>query len=148
MTPATTVRIVDLVLELWNTGRPELAAAAYAPEGERVDAMNPVPLHGPEEIAAQVRKVRAAFGNFSLDVTESYADDDQLICFWTCSGIHEREFLGVLPTSRRVETSGVTMAQIRDERIVQDYTWFDVFALIEQLRSGMRLVQAEVETTM
>lgn len=131
--PENMPRIVELLLEFWNTGNTALADQVYSGDAERFDPNGPEPRRGPAEIAKYVLEVRAAFPNFRIEITQQIADGDDFVHCWTCSGTQKGEFQGIPPTGRRVELTGVSVGRLTDGRVSLERAFFDRLALLQQL---------------
>lgn len=121
-----------LDLDLWNTGKPELASQVYTPQAEHREPGHD-PIHGPTEIAHWIAKLRTAFPYFTVEFTRTLADGNQFVRCWTCHGTHKGEFLGIAPTGKRVETQGVTVGRISHGRIHEERLYYDRLGFLEQV---------------
>src|SRR5215216_4760330 len=52
---------------------------------------------------------------------------------WTFTGTHKGEMMGVEPTGKRVEVSGVEMNHVEDGKITASWTVSDAMGLMRQL---------------
>ena len=76
---------------------------------------------------------RAAFADFELEPHEMFGAGDKVVTRFTMRGRHEREFLGVAPTGRRVEFDGIAIDVMRDGQRVGGWAQLDRFGLLVQL---------------
>ncbi len=144
--PEDTQRIIDLVLELWNTGKPELATQLYSAEAERTDPNQPEPARGAQQIAKYVAGVRAGFPDFKLEIKQKVAEGDRLVTHWACTGTQRGEFQGISPSGRRVEMTGLTLVRIKGGQIVEERVYFDRLSLLEQLGVLSGAAQGEAKS--
>ena len=130
-----TQRIIDLQLELWNTGNRDIAKQLYGEHAERTDpnGREAIRRRGMHEIANFVAEVRAAFPDFKLHLKESIGDGDHIAFHWTVTGTQKGEFQGMPPTGKSVEINGMTLDRLRDGKVVSEHVYFDRLALLEQL---------------
>jgi predicted ester cyclase len=49
------------------------------------------------------------------------------------------QWLGFAPTGRAIRYTGVTLARIVDDKIIEHHAWWDKAALIEQLEGRAEL---------
>jgi steroid delta-isomerase-like uncharacterized protein len=131
--PEDIQRIVDLVLQLWNTGNPEIATQLYSDAAERNDPNGSEPARGAQQIGHYVAGIRTAFPDFRLEITERLVEGDRIASHWRATGTQNGEFLGIPPTGRRVDISGVTLAQVKDGKVIRERVYFDRLAMLEQL---------------
>ena len=134
--------IVNSLVELWNTGNPEIAKQLYQTGAERYDPNQPQPARGPEEIARYVAEVRAGYPDFKLQVNDTVVQENRLALYWTCTGTHQGEFQGIPPTGRRITVSGLSLERIENGKIAEDRVYFDRLTLFEQLGVSPEALQA------
>lgn len=132
---ADTQRINRLELELWNTGNPEIAKQLYSEQAERTDpnGREPMRRRGVQQIAQFVSEVRTAFPDFHLDIQESVAEGDHVAFHWKVTGTQKGEFQGIPASGKRVRLNGMTLARLRDGKVVSEHIYFDRLAMLEQL---------------
>jgi DNA-binding CsgD family transcriptional regulator/predicted ester cyclase len=88
---------------------------------------------GRAAINRSVVQLRATFSALTVAIEEQVAARDRVVTRWRAQGIHQREFLGVLPTRKRVSVSGVHVHRVVDGRIVQVWEQIDAADLLRQL---------------
>jgi predicted ester cyclase len=111
-------RIYD---EMWNGARPDLAAELFA---------------RPEGVAAFVSQFLTSFPDLHHSVEGVIAEGDQVAVQFSAHGTHFGPWLDFAPTGKSIEYTGVTLARIQDDKIVEHHTWWDKGALLEQLKGG------------
>jgi steroid delta-isomerase-like uncharacterized protein len=67
-----------------------------------------------------------------FDVDDTITEKDKLVVYWTITGTHRGEFLGVPATNKKVSFSGITINQIRDGKIIESTVIWDGLGLLEQ----------------
>lgn len=138
--PQDSQAISDLLLEFWNTGNTQLADEIYTST-----SVQHAPDHtarGTQEIVNYATQTRAAFPDFKIVREQRISEGDLTVMRWTASGTHKGEFNGVPATGRWVETSGVTITQIENGRIANEFVYYDRLRLLEQL--GVARLQGEM----
>jgi predicted ester cyclase len=60
------------------------------------------PSLGIEEAKAYVDSVHAAIGGIQMTMEDLIAENDQVVVPWSITGVHQGEYLGVVPTGQRV----------------------------------------------
>jgi len=144
--PENMQKIVDLLTELWNTGKPELAMQLYSDQAERTDPNQLDPARGAQQIANYVAQVHTGFPDFKLEIKQRISEGDQIVTEWTCTGTHRGEFQGIPPTGRRVEITGMTLGRIKGSQIVEERVYFDRLAMLQQLGVVSGTEQSEAKT--
>ena len=111
-------RIYD---EMWNGARPALAAELFA---------------RPEGVERFVSQFLVSFPDLQHRVGGMIAEGDQVAVRFSARGTHSGPWLDFAPTGRSIQYTGVTLARIESDKIVEHQTWWDKAALLEQLKGG------------
>ncbi|MCA9257497.1 MAG: ester cyclase [Phycisphaerales bacterium] len=74
---------------------------------------------GIEGAKAHVLGVRQTYRDFHIAIDRQIAEGSWVVTCMTASGVHCGEWLGIAPTHRRVEFSGVNVDRVVDDRIVE-----------------------------
>lgn len=82
---------------------------------------------------ASIIATRAAFPDLVTTIDDVVVEGDRAAIRWHSVGTHQHGFLGVPPTRRRVEVSGVTFARFDGDRIVEEHVTWDPRALLAAL---------------
>jgi steroid delta-isomerase-like uncharacterized protein len=76
-----------------------------------------------------------AFPDLHNEIELILAEDDLVAAHQRWRGTHQGEFLGALPTGKRVEFTSTAVLRLRDGLIAQAWDELDVAGLLTQLRS-------------
>jgi steroid delta-isomerase-like uncharacterized protein len=135
---ATVRRIYD---ELWNERKLEVAEEVIAHGGVNYDTgLVPMPF-GPEEMKGTVKMITAAFPDNHHAVEEVIAEGDTVVLRCTLTGTHLREFMGIPPTSRRIEVNEIHIYRLEDGRAVEHRVGRDDLGAMRQLGVMADVVQ-------
>ena len=104
--------------EMWNQGNPTLAAELFAQ---------------PEGVERFVSEFLRSFPDLQHTVEGMLAEGDELAVRFSARGTHSGPWLGFAPTGKSIHYSGVTLARIEGDKIVEHHTWWDKAGLIEQV---------------
>jgi predicted ester cyclase len=107
--------------EMWNQNRASLAAEFFA---------------SPEGVERFITRFLLAFPDLQHTVNDIIAEDDQVAVRFTAHGTHVGQWLHFAPTGLPIQYSGVTVARIASDKIIEHYTWWDKAALMEQIQGG------------
>jgi predicted ester cyclase len=107
--------------EMWNKANPALARELFA---------------NPEGVERFVSQFLESFPNLQHTVEEMLAEGDRVAVRFSAHGIHLGPWLRFSPTGKPIQYTGVTLARIAGDKIVEHQTWWDKAALIEQLEGG------------
>jgi steroid delta-isomerase-like uncharacterized protein len=88
---------------------------------------------GPEDIKEIVRAYHAAFPDLTFTVEKQVAEGDLVVTRWIARGTHQGEFMGVPPSGRRIEVSGMSMDRISGSRIVENWNNWEALELMQQV---------------
>ena len=128
--------LVRLVEEGFNRGRVELLDEFIHP-GLVEHSNSPLGGTGLEAMKRRLTAVREAFPDAHLDIEDLSASADTVWWRWRFTATHQGDFVGVPPTGKRVETTGVNIERIEDGKIVEHWSFSDRLAIWEQLGVDM-----------
>jgi steroid delta-isomerase-like uncharacterized protein len=143
--PEDIKRIVDSVIQLWNTGNPDVAKQLYSDDAQRFDPNQPEPGRGSQEIARYVAEVRTGYPDFKLEINDKVFEDNRLVTHWTCTGTHKGEFQGIPATGKRINISGLALARIENGKVAEEHVYFDRLAMLEQLGIAPEVGKAQAK---
>jgi predicted ester cyclase len=116
-------------LSLWS----QLLAQDYKAEHPGVS----VPLNKTWSVGYNQRFV-TAFPDIHFEVLHVLAEGDHVLIHWSGSGTHTERLATVTgetipPTRRRVRVSGAELSEVRDAKIVREWSYWDQLSLLAQL---------------
>ena len=100
---------------------------------------------GPAAYRRQVERFLNGFPDLKFTVDDTISEKDKLVVAWTITGTHKGEFLGVLPTNKKVAFSGVTISQIAGNKVIESTVLWDGLGLLKQF--GVLPVKYEMVLT-
>ena len=123
--------------DTWNWRNLSTIDRAYAPAIRWLGPTNRT-LQGRGDLKSFVLSMLAAFPDLALSVDDVYwmgneADGHLVATRWSAIGTHRGNGVYGPPTGRRVRIWGISQQLIRDGRIVQEWTLFNEFAVLQQL---------------
>jgi predicted ester cyclase len=79
-----------------------------------------------------------ALPDIHLEVLHILAEGHHVLIHWTASGTHAERLATLTgetipPTRRRVRVSGALLTEVRDSKIVREWTYWDQLSLLAQL---------------
>ncbi len=129
------------VEEPWK-GNLDVVDELTAPDYIGHDPANPEPLRGPEGIKEFISSYRAAFPDARITVEQQLAEGDLVATRWSGRGTHEGELMGIQPTRKQVTVSGLTISRLADGKIVEEFSNWDNFGMMQQLDAIPELAHA------
>jgi steroid delta-isomerase-like uncharacterized protein len=79
-----------------------------------------------------------ALPNIHFEVLHVLAEGDHVLIHWMANGTHDERLATITgetipPTQRRVRVSGALLIEVRDGKIVRDWSYWDQLSLLAQL---------------
>lgn len=94
----------------------------------------PVP-PGPQGVRQLVKHYREAFPDLRFQIEEAIAHEDRVAHRWTMRGTHRGEIMGIAPTGREVEVSGIEVNRIDAGKIAESWALSDAIGMKAQLEA-------------
>jgi predicted ester cyclase len=107
--------------EMWNRGNPALAAELFAQ---------------PVGVEKFVSEFLVSFPGLQHTVEGMIAEGDEIAVRFSAHGTHSGPWMDFAPTDRSIHYTGVTLARIAGDKIVEHHTWWDKAGLMEQVKGG------------
>ena len=105
--------------EMWNQGKPAVAVEIFAQ---------------PAGVERFVSQFLESFPDLKHTVEEMIAERDQVAVRFSAGGTHAGQWLQIPPTGKSIHYSGVTIARIAENKIIEHQTWWDKAGLLEQVQ--------------
>ena len=120
-------------LEIWNEGNYALLDELYSPEIVRHEVNIIEDLVGPKEYKDNVTLVRTAYPDFNVTADELFVKDDRVVLRWTVTGTNTGPRGDQPATGKRIQFSGVVINRVVDGKIVEEWVYFNMAAILKQL---------------
>jgi steroid delta-isomerase-like uncharacterized protein len=117
---------------IWNKGDLDAVDELFAPDVVIHSAPAEWP-SGTEGVKATVSMYRGALPDLKLTSNLVIAEGDKVANYWTLSGTHSGELMGVPGTGKRIETYGVSVVRFEGGKIVEIFGASDQLGLMQQL---------------
>jgi steroid delta-isomerase-like uncharacterized protein len=118
--------------DVWGKGDLDVVDELVAPDAIIHSAPAGWP-SGSEGVKATVSMYRAAFPDLKLASQFEVAEGDKVASYWTLSGTHRGELMGMPATGKRIETYGVSVVRIVGGKIIEIFGASDQLGLMRQL---------------
>jgi predicted ester cyclase len=107
--------------ELWNhTGDLDAAEDLFAPEQA-------------EAARQEASDFRRGFPDVVSTIEDLVAEGDRVAARWSARATHQGEYVGVAPTGKEVEFTGISVYRIEAGRIAESWTVEDDLGLMRQI---------------
>jgi steroid delta-isomerase-like uncharacterized protein len=117
---------------IWNERRMDFIPLVIADTHAITDPTVAGGAVGPSAYRRQVERFLTGLPDLHFEVDDTITEKDNLVVYWTITGTHRGEFLGVPPTNKKVAFSGITINQIRNGQIIESTVIWDGLGLLEQ----------------
>lgn len=106
---------------IWNRADPSLAAEIFAQ---------------PEGVKRFVSQFLLSFPDLQHTIEEMIAEDDRVAVRFSAHGTHTGQWSHFAPSGKSIQYTGVTVARIAADKIIEHHTWWDKASLIEEIEEG------------
>ena len=121
--------VLKYAQSVWNERKYDVADEVVSPEFKH----HSLGYGGPEAIKKDIAGIHSVFPDAEWQFDDTVAEDDKVTLRFTFRGTHEGEFLGIAPTSKRVEINAITIYKFKDEKIIEEWAVLDFYSLLKQL---------------
>lgn len=104
--------------ELWNQGNLTVVGEIFAQ---------------PEGVEKFVKEFLAAFPDLQHTVDEIIAEGNRVAARFSARGTHTGQWKQFAPAGKPIHYTGVTIATIEEDKIIQHHTWWDTMEVVEQI---------------
>lgn len=120
--------------EVWNQGRMETIHELLSPDSiARGQAAPEAEIHGPAEFVAFVQGIRSAFPNIRIKIEDAFSTSDKVVARWSATMTHTGEGLGMPATGKNVRLTGITIARVKEGKILEGWDHWDRLGMLEQI---------------
>jgi len=120
--------------EVWNEGRIQTVHDLMAPDAVATGQRGAeAEIRGPEEFEKFVHEIRGGFPDIKVKVEEIFGTDDKVVLRWSAVMTHTGDALGMPASGRTVRTRGISIARIKDGKIVEGWDSWDQLGMLEQI---------------
>ncbi|WP_227354104.1 ester cyclase [Haladaptatus salinisoli] len=90
-------------------------------------------VRGADEYRAMAERLRSAFSNLDMEIDELVAEGDAVATRYTTRGTHTGEIVGVEPTNKDIEVTGILIDHFEDGKIKERRVNDDALGLFTQI---------------
>ena len=128
------VIIQRLYEEAWNQRRFELMDLLLSPSHSLHGSPSVSgPAVGPEVYKHVMLLYTAAYPDLCFRIEEMIGEGEKVACYWTMTGTHRGEFLGIPATGKKVSVEGITIHHVTNGKIMDTFAAADNWSLMQQL---------------
>jgi steroid delta-isomerase-like uncharacterized protein len=119
--------------EVWNKRKIELIKEIISPSHALQGPNFFGSSVGPEAYKRQVLLFIAGYPDLQFTIEDTVAEKDKVVAFWTITGTHKGDYMGVPATNRKVSVDGVTIHHLAGGKIMDSYSNWDALGMMQQL---------------
>ena len=119
--------------ELWGKGKLELIEELVDDDIALIDPMTPEPAKGVEALKQRIDGMGKTFTEGETVIDEVVVAGDTVTVRTRWMGVHSGDFFGLAPTSRRVTCPAAEIIKIRNGKVVENTSYFDLYSMFQQL---------------
>ena len=120
--------------EVWNERKTDTIRELLAPDAVAIGQLEDgEALRGAAEFVPFAEKLFGAFPDMKLKVEDVFGVEDKVVLRWSGTMTHTGNHLGMPATGKEVKLTGITIAQIRDGKIVEGWDNWDQLGMFKQL---------------
>jgi steroid delta-isomerase-like uncharacterized protein len=93
-------------------------------------------LRGPEAFVGLQKKLLDAFPDMRITVEEAFGAGDIVALRWSATMHHKGEGLGMPPTGAAIQITGMSMARIRDGKIIENWDEWDKMGMFQKIEAA------------
>jgi steroid delta-isomerase-like uncharacterized protein len=90
-------------------------------------------IKGSEELKQFAMMIRTAFPDFHITIDDMVAEGDEVACRYTYLGTHKGEFVGIAPTGKQFQATGILISHIKGGKEVEVWESIDRIGMLQQI---------------
>ncbi|MCB0154715.1 MAG: ester cyclase [Anaerolineae bacterium] len=118
--------------EIWNQGKLDIIDALIAVDYEG-HYLNPDLPAGREGFRQYVKMIRAGFPDAHFTIEDMLAAGDKVVTRYTVRGTHQGALMGIPPTGRAIEATGIGISRIANGQLVESWAEYDQLKILTQV---------------
>lgn len=130
MSTAENKALVRRMINAWNNGDLAAMTTYWAPGMVHHSRGGTL---GAQQVASAMGSVMQAFPDLKMTIEDMVAEGDKVASLLTLTGTHTGEFLGIVPTGKKVSVSLQGLVRIDDGKVAEHWGVADGLAMLEQL---------------
>ena len=118
--------------EVWNKQREHAVDEMFAADGVG-HGLGDEDIVGPEAFKVFHRAFVSAYPDLKVVVEDTVVDGDKVAARCRVTGKHDGHGIGLAPTNRGVEFTGMVILRVKDGKIIEAWNEFDFMKMYTQL---------------
>jgi steroid delta-isomerase-like uncharacterized protein len=122
--------------EVWNKRRRDAITEILTPDAVVHDGG--IDAKGPEGFYPFYDLLMTALSDLRITVHDTIAEHDRICVRWSCVAKHTGDGLGIPPTGKAINVTGISLLRVADGRLVEAWQNWDMLGLMEQIHGRAR----------
>jgi len=118
--------------EIWNNQNESAIDDMFAEDGVG-HGLGTEPIVGPENFKTFHRAFVSAYPDLKVHVEDTVVEGDKIATRCRVTGSHRGDGIGVPPTDRPVDFTGMVIVRVKDGKIVEAWNEFDFMKMYTQV---------------
>src|ERR1700687_6132059 len=93
-------------------------------------------VHGPEGFYPFFDRMQSAFSQIHVTVEDTITQGDEICVRWSCAMKHTGDGLGMAPTGKVLETTGITIIRVSGDRAIEAWQNWDMLGVMQQIQGN------------
>ena len=90
-------------------------------------------IEGQEGLKQMANMYLTAFPDVKITVLDQLAVGDKVVTRWKATGTHKGDLMGMKPSGKKVNVTGITIDRIAKGKIVEEWEEFDSAGMMQQI---------------
>jgi steroid delta-isomerase-like uncharacterized protein len=120
--------------EVWNKGRRQVIDELLSPDCVIHDGETSI--KGPEEFKKYFDLMRSAFSEIQVTPEEAVSEGPLVCLRWSVKMRHTGDGLGMPPTGRNVQMTGISIVRFTDGRFAEAWQNWDMLGVMQQIQQA------------
>jgi len=125
--------LLDKGVIIWNKGDLSIADEIYSPEFVYHHLNIYEDRTGIDTFKEFVASIRTTYPDFFVVFENTFIEGEWATAQWTISGTNTGPRGDLPPTGKKMKVSGVTIYQIKDGKVVEEWVYYNQGAILKQL---------------
>jgi steroid delta-isomerase-like uncharacterized protein len=125
-----------IVEELWNAKNRAVIDEMMSPDYVHHDSQAADIAPGIDGYKQFVERYMNAFPDLHMTVEDEIVAGDTVVVRWTVTGTHRGELPGLPPTGKNISLTGISIARLREGKLVESWNNWDALSMMQQLASA------------
>jgi steroid delta-isomerase-like uncharacterized protein len=116
-----------------NNHQKEEIISFYHADYQGESIANTFGLNGVELMSFVIERAFSSLPDIHFTVQDTITQDNKLAVIWYLEGTQMGKLMNIPPTKRKLRVKGITIFELRDDKIIKSDTLFDMAGMLRQM---------------